>query len=278
MTPFPAHLQTLPKQHPHHQEEAPMPIPTTACPGPCIRRAREAWIAYCNNLAQHVDDTITWLRTPPTARTPQPPAAPPPPAVPATEGLPVFCRRCAQLIRAALTELDDLAAVLAATADGHRPGVDRSQKTTTSKSTPSPSPIADTLDDLYGMLVAVEDQWREARGYQARPRRTRGSHARTTVIAWLLDHLDAILAHPGSVEFGLDVLRWQRRLRTMAKADPAVRRSPIRCPRCSERKVHREDDGYYKCHSCERLMSQDEHDREYGEQAAELDHQAAPAS
>jgi ribosomal protein L37AE/L43A len=84
--------------------------------------------------------------------------------------------------------------------------------------------------------------------------------------------LDDILLHPGSVEFGLSVLRWQRRLRGMAKVDPASKRSPIRCPRCRERQVSRREDGYFEC-GCGRLLTQAEHDREYARQADEHDHE-----
>jgi ribosomal protein L37AE/L43A len=88
--------------------------------------------------------------------------------------------------------------------------------------------------------------------------------------------LDDILLHPGSVEFGLSVLRWQRRLRAMAKVDPASKRSPIRCPRCRERQVSRREDGYFEC-GCGRLLTQAEHDREYARQADEHEQQEAHA-
>lgn len=245
-----------------------MLITTRTCAGPCSKRARDAQVAFHQAQAQHVDAMVAWLRTGPDERGPVP-APPQQPVVYVEDGEPAFGPRCAQLIRSALVELDDLASLLQANADGHRPGADRSQKTTTTKSKPSPSPIVDTLDELYGDLIEVEDHWRDFRGYPARPQRQRGSHARTVTLAWLRDHLDEILSHPWSVGFGLRMLAWQRRLRTMSKSDPASKSSPIRCPRCSERQVKRRDDGYFEC-NCGRLLTQAEHDREHTEQADEL--------
>ena len=71
------------------------------------------------------------------------------------------------------------------------------------------------------------------------------------------------------MRFGRATLAWQRRLRTLTKSDPVGTLSPVRCSRCGEVNVRREDDGYHKCHTCGRLMSQQEHDREYDEQARE---------
>lgn len=115
--------------------------------------------------------------------------------------------------------------------------------------------------------MAVEDAWREHRGYPPRPQRPRDGHARRLSIAWLLDELDHILAHPGSVRFGLGVLAWQRRLRALTRSDPVGTLSPIRCPRCSEVQVRRQDDGYWQCGTCGRLLTQAEHDEEKDRQA-----------
>lgn len=238
------------------------------CPGPCNNRWRTAHTAYENALTH-------WQHTPDRDRGDRPD----PPTTLPRAGNPIWDPGCARIIRTALAELDDLASQAAATADGHRPGADRSQKTTTTKSTPSPSPIVDTLDELYGALVEVEDQWRAANNYQARPARPRNGHARRLSIAFLLDELDAILAHPGSVAFGVAALSWQRRLRALTSSDPTAKRSPIRCPRCSERQVGRTDHGTYEyeCKACGRLLSQDEHDREYAEQADEHQQQEVGA-
>ncbi|MCT9932429.1 hypothetical protein N5079_19700 [Planotetraspora sp. A-T 1434] len=253
-----------------------MPIDANTCPGPCNRRAREAWDAYDQAMEDHTTAMAEWrvpLRWP---------VEPQEPDEAVTWGDPVFCGRCARLIRAALAELDDLASLLAAVSDGHRGAGARHGKTgpaVKGASAPSPSSIGDTLDELYGALVKVEDDWRDYRGYGARPQRARNGHARRLSVTWLLDELDAILTHPGSVQFGRATLAWQRRLRALTKSDPVGDR-PVRCPRCGEVRMRREDDGYFKCRVCGRLMSQEEHDREFDEQAAaqeaaELAHEAS---
>ena len=245
-----------------------MPYDGHACPGPCNRRYREAVDAYDAAVAayEHVMSLAGTLRVgwhPPER-----------PSINPALGDPVWCGRCASLIRSALAELDDLASLLAAASDGHRGSAwhgNRIPSQIAKRSTaPSPSPIADTLDELYGALVKVEDDWREFRGYPPRSRRDRGGHARRLAIVFLLDELDAILAHPGSIYFGAATLAWQRRLRAISHSDPVGRHSPIRCPRCGEHSVRRGDDGYYECGGCGRLLSQEEHDSEYSKQADEL--------
>lgn len=259
-----------------------MPIREDVCPGPCANAARKAWDAYDQAVTRyeyemllHLDATerhrqalAAWhppllLPVEPTA-----PARPEPPTIPVPVGYP-WCARCARLIRHALAELDDTAALLNAGVDGHRGaaisgpnGVKPLNHTA----------IVEALDELYGDLVSVEDQWRAARGYPERPRRARGADARMRTIGWLLGVLDDILLDPWSVEVGLTILAWQRRLLRMTKSDPTSRRSPIACPRCRERQVNRRDDGYFEC-LCGRLLTQQEHDREYAEQAGEHDHE-----
>lgn len=237
-----------------------MPINPNACPGPCNRRAREAWEAY-----DHAVDI--WAYTPAHQRGDKPEE----PAAVLTLGDPVWDGHCARLIRTALAELDDLASALQAVSDGHRGAGAKHGKTgPAGKGASAPAPgtaIPNTLDELYGALVKVEDNWREARGYPARPQRPRNGQARRLSIAFLLDELDLILAHHASVQFGVATLAWQRRLRALTKSDPVGSLSPIRCSRCGEVRVRREDDGYFKCSACGRLMSQEEHDREFDEQA-----------
>ena len=251
-----------------------MPINSEACSGPCNRMAREDWNAYDAAVDQHAADMTTWLNLPGDDRgaRPEPPQQP---TTTVTLGEPVWCSRCPRIIRAALQQINDLAAALAANIDGHRGGTMAGPN---GVAAPDHKTVIDTLDDLYGFLVLVEDQWRQARGYPARPQRARGSHARNLAVAFLLDQLDDILLHPGSVEFGLHALRWQRALLKMTKSDPISRRSPIRCPRCKERQVRRRDDDYYECDCCGRLLNQAEHDREYAEQADEHEQQEVTAS
>jgi ribosomal protein L37AE/L43A len=260
-----------------------MPIREDACPGPCAHQARRAWADYDEAVARHDYETLLYLdavehyqqavaawRIPLALPIePAPPARPEPPTIPVPVGNPVWCGRCPRIIEHALRGLDDAAAVLAASVDGHRGAAmagPNGVKPLDHKA------IVNELDDLFGFLVGVEDQWRAARGYLARPQRARGADARMRTVAWLVGVLDDILLDPWSIEVGLDILYWHRKLLRMTKSDPASRRSPIECPRCRERQIQRRDDGYFECGSCQRLLTQQEHDREYAKQAEQHDH------
>jgi ribosomal protein L37AE/L43A len=54
----------------------------------------------------------------------------------------------------------------------------------------------------------------------------------------------------------------------MTKSDPVGTLSPVRCTRCGEVNMRRDDDGYHACRTCGKLMSEAEHDRAFDEQAA----------
>ncbi|MDX3100468.1 hypothetical protein [Nonomuraea angiospora] len=199
---------------------------------------------------------------------PREPAQPEQPAVQVLRANPVWCRRCPRVIRGALYQINETAAILYADITGHRSAVITGP---TGKKALDPKKVIEMLDHVYGDLVEVAGLWAEARNHPFRPPLTRGSHARNITISYLLGELDDILLHPASVDFGEKVLYWERKLLDAAKADPASRRSPISCPRCRERALHREDDGFFKCRSCECLLTQEEHDRRYGEEVDEYD-------
>jgi ribosomal protein L37AE/L43A len=255
-----------------------VPISPYACQGPCSKQARDDWAAYDQAVLDHADAIDEWVEA---GQQDEPPTEPEPPTTPFWEGRPHFCTGCVNRIRTALNDLDLLAAELEATADGHRTGTPQGRVSGT-KTPGSLSPVRGVLDKLYGDLTDAEDEWRQTCQFTARTNRThRGSHPRSQTISWLLAHLDRMLAyqHPiqDHIQFGLDVLRWETVLRAMVKDEPVTRRSPIRCPRCSERQIQRAG-SYWECGACGRLMSHDEHDREYAEQADEHEQQEAHAS
>lgn len=243
----------------------------TACPGPCSSRAwqmaldhnaaldawREALTRWENARTDAVDAGDSSVVAALDTMRPQRPA---PPEVTFTPGDPVFCPRCHAAIRRALVELDDLAALLESWSDGHR-GASSGERTSTRRpGTGSPSPIADTLDELYQALARVEADWRDARGLPPRPHRA-GPEARARTVAWLLGQLDQILMHPASAAFGRATLKWLARLQKLSKTDPVVRRRPaVPCPRCDRRALRTRDDGYTQCGKCGRLMDEDEYD------------------
>ncbi|MUN41424.1 hypothetical protein [Actinomadura litoris] len=263
-----------------------------ACPGACNRRYRDAWAAYTTahtawrstcaalsgtaaqlladvpedeDLAPDAYDALFAIVLPEEpGRLPDPPDEPEVPftageAVTAS-GANVWCPRCRRRIRAALVEIGDLAATLEAWADGHRGAASGEHIPTRRTTAPSPSPITDMLDALYGMLADVERQWREHAGHPPRPGRSRGGDARQRTLAYLLEQADRILDNPGSPRFGRGILAWQARLLRATKSDPVVRRRPGRCPRCTWVNVlQTRDDGHIECRNCGRLMNEDEY-------------------
>lgn len=261
-----------------------MPIHPDACPGVCNNAARRAHEAYDQDVITHgyavqlyldaheqyTERLATWhppLQDPPIE--PRRPDTPQKPGMAVPLANPVWCSGCCSKIRNALHRVNELAPVLYADITGHRgAGITGPNGTKPL----DPKTVIERLDEMYGDLATVASQWKEVRGHPDRPTPARGGEARQLVIAYLLEQLDHILRHPKSVEFGLTVLLWEKRLVKMSKSEPVSRRSVIRCPRCRELQVTRRDDGYYEC-QCGRLLNQAEHDREKFEQADEYDHE-----
>lgn len=189
-----------------------------ACPGVCNRYYREGQQAFRQALADY--DPLD----PDQSR-------PIPPSIQAWPGNP-WCGRCKSRIREALTELDDLAALLMATADGHRaaPGGER---VSGSGTTFSPSQAGDDLEELGSMLSGWESAYRELKEWPSLTRRGHLASAVTTCIAWLNLHLDEVVVAPFAVDFGTEVMRWHREFTNKTKAGTRTLRKPLRCPRAS---------------------------------------------
>ncbi|MFI7468175.1 hypothetical protein [Nonomuraea sp. NPDC049646] len=257
-----------------------MTMPENSCPGPCNSQARRLHDAYdqaidrhdyemllhLDALERHQHAIATWRAPLIYPAEPTPPARPEPPTIPVPVGDPVWCSNCPKKIRNALYRINELAPVIYADITGHRGAAPTGPN---GRRTPDSKTVIERLDEMYGDLSAIANFWKEYRRHPVRPSLNRGADARQLVIAYLLEQLDHIVLHPGSVDFGLNVLLWEKRLTAMAKADPVARHSPIACPRCREPKVYRGDDGYYTCKSCGRLLNQEEHDRHFAAQAEE---------
>lgn len=243
-----------------------MPI-TKPCSGPCNSPARRAWNAYEQALKQHATDLEAWH----AGELGEAPDEPLPPDVEVRQGDPLWCPRCKTLVRVALLDLDNLAAELQAGADGHR-GALAEGRVSGSRGSGTPSPTADLLDNLYGFLADVEDEWRDTWGYSPRTDRVhRGAHPRTRRITWLSERLEGILAAEQHVTFGIGVLRWEVVLREKLKEDSVGTRSPIRCPKCSERRVVRQREGYWQCGSCTMMLSDPVERQQRHDQGVELE-------
>ncbi|MFI6889172.1 hypothetical protein [Streptosporangium canum] len=177
---------------------------------------------------------------------------PPEPAVPAVEwrpGEPLVCGVCRMSTRSALLEVDVLASELAREVDGHRPPVKWS-RVSGSRPKPAVSPVAELLDDLVGDLLKVEDGHRRAVRWPARVSLGRGADVRSRSVAYLVDHLDGVLAREELVGLVDVALTWLRRL----SEEPGW--SPARC-RCGERVLNWDAQvGFFVCSACGRHVSQ----------------------
>ena len=191
-----------------------------ACPGTCNRRWREARKEYRQALADYDLEG----RLDPHQSRPDPPSVQPWPGNP-------WCPRCKSRIRETLAELDILAALLSATADGHRaaPGGQRVSGTSVQL---SPSEAGDDLAELVTMLTGWEESYRdEAELEPPLARRGRLAAPETELIAWLNRRLDEILVAPFAVEFGEEVMQWHKEFVNKTKAGTRTLRKPLRCPR-----------------------------------------------
>lgn len=173
-------------------------------------------------------------------------------------GEPTWCPPCTTRIRQALTELDDLAALLTATADGHR-----EQQTSPARRrthTPSPSAASDDLDELTRTLTEWENAYRDLRRWPSPPRRGHLATRTTATIAWLTTHLDGILASEIAEDFGREIRQWHRELATKAKAGTGYHRKPVPCPRCGLKLLTLHDGAdHVVCAGCNRHMPMSEY-------------------
>ena len=262
------------------------------CQGPCNRRARRAqrehgealtrWRDTAYHAALQAEANKAAARSgekPPRIADPGPapdgwdltdteakhlglPPHPEEPVLDWTDGEPLWCRRCTATVRHALGEIDQLAAVLESWSDGHRGGSSGERIHRGSSTSPaSPSPIADLLDELYGDVTYAEDVWREHLGLLPVRRRTaRGTHNRSSALAFIGQRLERVLAAEDWTEFAYRLLHWERRLQKRTKTDPVTRSRVGRCPRCelAEVLVTGPDD-ITRCQGCGLFLNEDEY-------------------
>ena len=229
-----------------------------ACPGPENRRYREAWDTYRQALDSY--DPLDSAQS-----------RPDPPEIQPRPGDPVWCGDCAARISLRLAELDELAGLLAATADGLR-GDGEAERVSGSAEPASPSRAADDLDEMWGMLSGWETIYRDLNGWLSPPPRGELARRETACVNWLRRHLKGILASPVAADFGLEILQWHREGEGSAKAGRRTVRKPMRCPSHNCRMLSlfwTEGDKDVHCMnpSCRRILSLREYEEEAERQA-----------
>lgn len=225
----------------------------TECPGSCNATLRRARRDYRQAMAEYNRAYPKWVEE---GSPEDEPELPQEPDIEPVEGEPTWCSRCRATIRRCLANLDDLAAIRAAQADGHR-GTLTDEKVTGSRGKPSPSPATDDLEELWSVLHGWETAYR---GEDPRIRDKRLPVAIMTAVSWLVFHLDVILRHSIAEDFGKDILRWHAELSRKTTMDE-VRRKPVPCPRCDLMAlVQRPDEEYIACEQCGRLVLSDEYE------------------
>ncbi|MFI9553696.1 hypothetical protein [Nonomuraea endophytica] len=217
------------------------------CVGPCNDKVRKVWAEFLSARNAHADELDRWVRE---GGEGEPPEEPVMPEVRWRPGDPLVCGQCRATARRALLEVDSLASVVAARSDGFRPP-SKWSRVSGSRPKPEMSPDAVLLDELLADLLWYEDQARAVLNYAYRPEGARGSAMRSRSVAWLVDHLEPVLAAApaGPRDLVKGVLGWERRLRSMVGDEPPGW-TPARC-RCGDRNLHWDRSvGYFVCGAC----------------------------
>jgi hypothetical protein len=242
---------------PASQTARPNPL---ACPGQCNRAYHKAWKEYAADAA---DYDATGLLDSSRSRPGAPEEA-------FWFGAPVWCAECTSDITLRLAQLDTLAGIIAAYADGHRSSGEPERVSGSQAAPPSPSQAADDLDEMFRMLSAWEEIYRSLKGWLSGPPSGELASRETECVNWLRRHLRGILASEVAADFGREILQWHREGTTSAKAGVRTLRKPMRCPGCKYMTLfwtEGEKNVYCKNDTCGRILSLAEYEAEAERQA-----------
>jgi hypothetical protein len=232
-----------------------------ACPGECNQRYRKAWDEY--EKAAEAYDRLDASQSRPEV-----------PAAGCYLGEPVWCGPCRTKITLCLAQLDILAGILAAAADGHRSSGDL-ERVSGSAEPRSPSQARDDRDEMFTMLSTWEAIYRTLKGWMSGPPRGELASRETECVNWLQRQLPGILVSEIAADFGTEILQWHRESAGTAKAGVRTVRKPMRCPSPSCRNLtlfwtEGEKNVHCKNPSCNRILSLAEYEAEAERQAAIL--------
>ncbi len=230
------------------------------CPGSCNSRWRRLKAIYDVAVENHA--RIVAL----SAEGDEIPEPPRKPDVEPAVGEPVWCKRCASIIRQELADFDELAAHLAALPPGIRPAVERRHervKVSGTHAAPSPSPSGDEMDDLLRWLQRWEREYRAHRDWPTPAPRGYLAGKITAGVAWLGEHLDGILTTEWAETFGTETRQWHRNLVSTTHAARSAKHVKKACPRCRLYTLWEEiGQDYIRCvnEDCNRRMTREELD------------------
>lgn len=184
----------------------------------------------------------------------------------------MWCSSCAQGIESALRALpQDLASLRVESENGSTPQHERVSGTKPHPLHPRES-FTFLAEDIYGVVVAWEDDVRDQRLFSGR--RARGTQGRQVqeAVRFLTSHFDWLMqSHPHAeavVDFGREITALHRRAIKAIKADePPLRRCEgVRCPKCMMKALVHEQHydksltGYVLCQGCGNLLTQAEYE------------------
>ncbi len=217
-----------------------------ACNGPCNSRYRKARAEYDAALAAY--DPLDADQSRPS-----------PPEVYPVYGDP-WCPRCKSQIHEQLSQLDDLAALLAALPPSpNARSDDKAGKVSGTRAAPSPSSRMDDLTELGEWLRSWESAFR---GEDPKPHRGYLASEITTITAWLSSHFEKCITHPDmGADFGTEIRRWHREMMEKARAGQVDKHVKRPCPRCRLYTLWaRDGEDHVRCinDDCRRLMTREE--------------------
>jgi hypothetical protein len=119
------------------------------------------------------------------------------------------------------------------------------------------------MDDIDELAAWARDWEAVARCGDPRPRRGFLATELTTILAWLVQHLDTLLLNEDvAADFGAEARKWHRELTSKTSAGSGLKHMKRKCPRCSLYTLWREDGApYVQCRDedCQRMLSLDEY-------------------
>jgi hypothetical protein len=195
-------------------------LPTAGpCVGPCNHRWRQAAEAYDKAMKK-------WLNRGRVGEEPRPPEIQP------WDGQPVWCNKCAAIVRRALRELPDAYSALESMKYRSRTSAPDEERRGRADAAPSPSPGADHQDEILRTTCMWEDDLRRHLRHDAATDEFGDLHATLVQASEYLNRnfADMIRREECAKDFGDEVSKLYRNTVAMVKNKPGRKHLPCPCP------------------------------------------------